>query len=151
VVGGAEESLLASPQTNDLLLGKRKGFVKLALRQGASLVPVFGFGETNVYQNLATNRPSLQRILLKIQKVLGFALPAIGGRGWFNYNWGPLPFRCPIVTVVGAPIALPKIAQPSQEEIEHWHAVYMEALLELYRENKDVYDVYCSTQARVVR
>lgn len=47
--GGAEESLLAEPGTMDLVLAKRKGFVKVALRTGALLVPVIGFGENELY------------------------------------------------------------------------------------------------------
>lgn len=48
VVGGAAESLAAHPGTNDLTLKKRFGFVKIAIREGASLVPVFSFGENDV-------------------------------------------------------------------------------------------------------
>ncbi|KAJ3095977.1 diacylglycerol O-acyltransferase 1 [Phlyctochytrium planicorne] len=45
VVGGAAEALNAFPYTNDLVIKKRLGFIKVALRQGATLVPVFSFGE----------------------------------------------------------------------------------------------------------
>lgn len=151
VVGGAEESLLASPNTNDLLLSKRKGFVKLALRSGAHLVPVFGFGETNIYGNHATGRPELQRWLLRMQKVLGFAFPLIKGRGWFNYNWGPLPHRKLIVTVFGAPVELPHLPNPTQEEIDHYHKIYVQALMDLYKEHKAVYDLHAQSDAQVVK
>ncbi|KAK6049592.1 diacylglycerol acyltransferase, partial [Cooperia oncophora] len=50
VVGGAEEALYARPGVHKLKLLTRKGFVKQALRCGASLVPVYSFGETDVYQ-----------------------------------------------------------------------------------------------------
>lgn len=48
VVGGAAESLSAHPGTADLTLKRRMGFIKLAMRQGADLVPVFSFGENDV-------------------------------------------------------------------------------------------------------
>ena len=48
VVGGAAESLLAHPGTADLTLKKRFGFIKMAIREGADLVPVFSFGENDV-------------------------------------------------------------------------------------------------------
>lgn len=48
VVGGAAESLSAHPGTADLTLKRRMGFIKLAIRQGADLVPVFSFGENDV-------------------------------------------------------------------------------------------------------
>ena len=44
VPGGAAEALVSEPGTCDLLLGRRKGFVRVALLSGASLVPVFLFG-----------------------------------------------------------------------------------------------------------
>lgn len=40
VVGGAAESLNANPGTADLILKKRLGFIKIAMRNGADLVPV---------------------------------------------------------------------------------------------------------------
>src|SRR5690606_14480952 len=52
VLGGASESLHASPGTLKLVLRKRKGFVKLALREGAYLVPVLAFGENDLYDTI---------------------------------------------------------------------------------------------------
>eukprot|EP00757_Euglenozoa_sp_SAG-D1_P009333 gene9333-3009_t len=51
VVGGAEEALHSSPNTSELTLKKRKGFLKIALRTGKPLVPMFGYGETDLYTN----------------------------------------------------------------------------------------------------
>jgi len=45
VIGGARESLEAQPGTMKLVLKKRRGFLKLAIREGAGVVPVLGFGE----------------------------------------------------------------------------------------------------------
>ena len=47
VVGGARESLDAQPHSLRLVLKRRKGFVKLAIRTGADLVPVLAFGGTH--------------------------------------------------------------------------------------------------------
>ena len=46
----ALQSLFARPGANDLVLKRRKGFVKIALRSGASLVPVYAFGENSTYR-----------------------------------------------------------------------------------------------------
>lgn len=150
VVGGAEESLLSAPKTNDLTLSKRRGFVKIALQTGAPLVPVFGFGETNCYGNWAKGRPWLEKLLLRMQKTVGFAFPLIKGRGIFNYNFGPLPHRRQIVTVIGMPLEVPKIESPTNAEIEKWHEEYVRALMKLYRDNRCVYDLFSEHDARVV-
>ena len=49
VIGGAQEALDAHEDTYDLTLRRRRGFIRLALSTGSSLVPVFCFGETNTY------------------------------------------------------------------------------------------------------
>ena len=56
VVGGARESLDAQPHSLRLVLKRRKGFVKLAIRTGADLVPVLAFGGTSL--------PNLESFLL---------------------------------------------------------------------------------------
>jgi 2-acylglycerol O-acyltransferase 2 len=150
VVGGAEEALLSAPKTNRLTLSKRKGFVKLALERGAPLVPVYAFGETNAYGNYADGRPWLQNLLKKMQKTVGFAIPLIKGRGYFNYNFGPIPHRRQIICVVGHPVEIPVIEKPTSEDINHWHKVYCDALLKLYQENRLVYDVYTEQEASIV-
>jgi hypothetical protein len=33
----------------DLVLAKRRGFIKIALQTGTSLIPVIGFGENDLY------------------------------------------------------------------------------------------------------
>lgn len=44
-VGGAQEALNSKPGQYRIVVKKRKGFVKACLETGASLVPVFSFGE----------------------------------------------------------------------------------------------------------
>ena len=50
MVGGIPEMDNFHEKQINLVLNKRKGFIKLALRAGSSLVPVFVFGETQVYK-----------------------------------------------------------------------------------------------------
>ena len=50
-VGG--EGLQRSEFQVRLILNKKKGFVKLALRCGVSLVPTFSFGEAAIYDKVA--------------------------------------------------------------------------------------------------
>jgi len=49
VVGGALEALNGEKEVVQLVLERRKGFIKLALRYGVDLVPTFSFGENLIY------------------------------------------------------------------------------------------------------
>ncbi|PIO65314.1 diacylglycerol acyltransferase [Teladorsagia circumcincta] len=53
VVGGAEEALDAHPGHHKLVLKSRKGFVREALKTGAYLVPVYSFGENEIFKQIA--------------------------------------------------------------------------------------------------
>ncbi|GFR51674.1 hypothetical protein Agub_g14116, partial [Astrephomene gubernaculifera] len=78
-----------------------QGFVRLALEEGAWLVPVLALGETLQLRNLIS-APAMQRATYKR---LGFPVPFIlAGR------WGvtTLPLRNPLVYVVGRPLPPPR-------------------------------------------
>jgi hypothetical protein len=49
--GGEKEQILTEYQKHKVFLSSRKGFVRLALREGAALVPVYAFGETDLYHH----------------------------------------------------------------------------------------------------
>lgn len=100
VVGGASESLAAHPGTADLTLRRRLGFIKIAIRSGADLVPVFSFGENDVYEQLSNEEGTkVYAIQKRFQAIFGFTLPFFHGRGLFNYSVGLMPYRHPIVSV----------------------------------------------------
>ncbi|CAK0907828.1 unnamed protein product [Prorocentrum cordatum] len=147
VVGGARESIETAQGGRDsLILSNRKGFVKLALRKGASLVPVYSFGENDVFGVFRSSW--LTELQIRMQKKLGFAVPLFFGRALtagllhrlFGLNVGVLPLRVPIHSVVGKPIHLKKTPNPSQEEVDEAHARYMEELKRIHSEWKDKFE-----------
>ncbi|KAG0146313.1 hypothetical protein CROQUDRAFT_657465 [Cronartium quercuum f. sp. fusiforme G11] len=143
VVGGAAESLSAHPGTADLTLKRRLGFIKLAIREGADLVPVFSFGENDVYAQLSNAEGTwLFTLQKKFQAAFGFTLPVFHGRGVFNYSLGLLPYRHPIVSVVGKPIRVVQNPQPTLEEIEDVQKQYITELINIWEQYKDVYAPY---------
>ncbi|EFA83646.1 diacylglycerol O-acyltransferase 2 [Heterostelium album PN500] len=140
VIGGAEESLDAHPGHNELLLKKRKGFVKLAFAHGASLVPIYSFGENDIFDQVDNPKGSwIRKCQTKVMKLTGIAPALFNGRGIFNYDFGLLPHRRKIVSVVGEPIDVPKVASPSDELIDHYQQLYMDSLSNLFHKYKDEY------------
>ncbi|XP_018568263.1 2-acylglycerol O-acyltransferase 1-like isoform X2 [Anoplophora glabripennis] len=135
-VGGAKESLNSKPGIYRIVLRRRKGFVKLALRNGARLVPVFSFGQNDLFDQL--DGPRLRRFQEALRKWIVIAPIIPIGRGFFQYSFGLIPRRHPVVTV-GKPIEMPKIEKPTQEDIDKYHTIFMEKLIELFEENKHKY------------
>ncbi|KAM9321149.1 2-acylglycerol O-acyltransferase 2 [Gastrophryne carolinensis] len=141
-VGGAPESLDARPGAYTLLLKSRKGFVRLAIENGASLVPVFSFGENELYDQVDNPKGSfLRAVQEKLQRIMGVALPLFHARGVFQYSFGLLPYRRPLHTVVGKPIKVTENRNPTDEEVDQLHKLYMEKLSELFEEHKTKYNV----------
>ncbi|XP_066476990.1 2-acylglycerol O-acyltransferase 2 [Tiliqua scincoides] len=141
-VGGAQEALDARPGAFTLLLANRKGFVRLAMENGASLVPVFSFGENELFDQVENPKGSwLRWTQERLQRLMGISLPLFHARGIFQYSFGLLPYRRPIYTVVGKPIQVEKKCNPSQEEVDDLHRKYMEELCALFEEHKLKYNV----------
>ncbi|XP_007964633.3 2-acylglycerol O-acyltransferase 1 [Chlorocebus sabaeus] len=142
VLGGAKESLDAHPGKSTLFIRQRKGFVKIALTHGTSLVPVFSFGENELFKQVDNPEGSwIRTVQDKLQKIMGFALPLFHARGVFQYNFGLMPYRKAIHTVVGRPIPVRQILHPTEEQIEELHQTYMEELTKLFEEHKGKYGI----------
>ncbi|CAG2110110.1 unnamed protein product [Medioppia subpectinata] len=131
VVGGGREVLAAHPNTMNLCLKNRKGFVKIALTTGTSLVPVLSFGENEVFEQKAFAPNSrFRRYQEWMLKTFGCTQPVPKSL---------LPIRHPITTVVGKPIPVAKVDNPSAEQINELHDRYIDSLRQLFNENKDKY------------
>ncbi|EDW59979.1 2-acylglycerol O-acyltransferase 2-A [Drosophila virilis] len=140
LVGGAQEALDSHPGKYILTLKNRKGFVKMAIRTGSSIVPTISFGEVDIFDQVDNPPDSLLRRLQTMVKKLTGISPLIPvGRGFFNYTFGFVPYRRPIVQVVGAPIDVVQSAQPDPAYVDELHGKVMEALERMFDQYKDKY------------
>ncbi|KAI9505979.1 diacylglycerol O-acyltransferase 1 [Coemansia spiralis] len=132
VVGGAEESMLAHENRADLVLLKRKGFVREAIRAGCDLVPVYNFNENSIYK-LMPNGPGTfaRKFELAIKDIFGYTLLLFHGRNIFF-----TPYRTQLTSVVGKPIPVCRSYDPTSEEVDHYHSLYVEELSRLYAKYK---------------
>lgn len=138
VVGGAREALEAQPGSLRLILNRRKGFVKMAIRTGADLVPVLAFGENEIYQQVnATSHPYIHKFQLLVKKVMGFTVPLFHARGIFNYDVGMMPYRKPMNIVVGRPIRVMQEEHPDKEYVDKMHDEYVKELMNIWNDWKD--------------
>ena len=145
-VGGGSESLLAAPGRYDLILNRRKGFIRCAVETGASLVPCISFGEPDTYNtiNQLPHSHPIRRFQRYLEKTLGFTIPLAFGRGIFM-PWGLLPYPVPLNIVVGAPIEVEKYEEAGSGRggavfealVDKYHRQYVTALLELFDQHKE--------------
>lgn len=135
VVGGARESLDAVPGSLKLVLKRRKGFVKLAVKTGADLVPVLGFGENELYEQVdAITHPWIHKGQLMFKKFVGWTVPLFHARGVFNYDVGLMPYRRPVNVVVGRPIKVEQRKVPDEAYVNELHEKYVNELVRLWDE-----------------
>ena len=135
VPGGAQEALHTNPGRFKLHLLQRKGFVRVALLSGASLVPCLGFGENEMFKCVDNESGSyfasrLYKVQVYLMKRFTFSFPILTHI---------LPKRVKVAVVVGSAIDVPKVAEPTQEQVEKYHGLYVEALKKLYEDHKAYY------------
>jgi 1-acyl-sn-glycerol-3-phosphate acyltransferase len=87
IIGGAQEALDAHPGKSDIVLLRRKGFVKLALETGSNLVPIYCFGENSLFSQYPNERGSKVRNYQEYFKdMLGFSMPLFHGNALLGGN-----------------------------------------------------------------
>lgn len=121
--GAWHEATLHSHRKDRVYIKQRRGFIKYALQHNYTVTPSYSFGEKDTYCNLQG----------------GYRF-----RFWLNSHgilavvpWGRL--LCPLLprvvkhhTVVGCPIDLPHIPNPTVKHITYWHQVYIDRLVDIF-------------------
>jgi hypothetical protein len=133
IPGGFEEATLYRRGKHRVFLKKRFGFIKLALQYGYKVHPVYTFGEEYAYYTF----PYLLKLRLKMNE---FKLPAAVFFGRLQCCFMPRT-DVDLITVVGKPLALPRIEHPTREDVKKYHNEYVVALQELFDKYKGVYAV----------
>lgn len=128
IPGAYQEATMFKSGHERVALSQRKGFIKYCLRHGYRLHPVYTFGESDTYHTMG----GFENFRLWLNRR---GIPTVA---FWGLAWCPLLPRpeCELLTYVGQPLELPKIAEPSAEEVGEWHAKYVAALRELFEKHK---------------
>ena len=96
------------------------------------MVPVYSFNENDTYDIVNDkSNPWVKRLQNKFQAVFGISLPIV-----LNI----FPKACNITTVVGKPLPVEKIEDPTQEQVQEVLDAYMDSVQELFESNYQKYN-----------
>lgn len=124
---------------------QRKGFIKIALETGTSIVPVYNFGHTQLFDVYPSGPHSF---LVKLSRKIGFAIVTFLGPFWL------LPFipnRTEMLMVIGEPIPVTKCdTVPTEKEISELHQVYIQRLTLLFETHKHRHHEYANKKLEII-
>lgn len=135
--GGFEEAAQTEYGIEKIYIKNKKGFIKLALQHGQSLIPIYAFNETKLFYNFSNQIPALIRNFLVYYKI-PVVIP-------FGSIFCPiLPVNNNFEIIIGEEITLPTIQNPTNEDIDKYHTLYVEKLVELYNEGRVIFNLKCN-------
>ena len=123
---------MTNPSDEYAILESRKGFVRMAIKHGLPLVPVYTFGATKML-----NRLQLPAIVEKISNLLRISLCVFFGR--FGL---PIPFRTKLLYVIGRTLYPPVASNDDNEfrnQVDTLHAAFCEELRRIFERHKGSY------------
>jgi 1-acyl-sn-glycerol-3-phosphate acyltransferase len=137
IVPGGQVEIFTSESTGKhvVLTRKHKGFIRLALLHGATLVPVLSMGEWILLDNVKMSY--MQGIA---RAYLGFPIPFIPYGSFIC-----MPRRSPITIIIGEPLVFDRTKakpeedgtfQTTESEVLEAHKVYFDRLREMFDRNK---------------
>lgn len=128
---GIAGAFYASPRREVLYVAERKGFVRLALEQGAYLVPVYFAGHTHVYERVW---PGPDSWAARLSRAIRFSLIAFWNSELY---WMPRP-AC-VTMRIGEPIPPPPPAAADgaldASVVDAHHALFVRAMQALHAEH----------------
>jgi 2-acylglycerol O-acyltransferase 2 len=130
IPGGFQEATLYERGRHRVYIKDRKGFVKYALQYGYKVVPCYAFGEEFSYWQLSFGKS----FGLWLNK---YNLPGVLFVGKF-FSFMP-DYNMDFTVVVGKALDFPHLPEPTDDDVERYHGIYVKALSDLFERNKGKY------------
>tara|TARA_Y100000591_G_scaffold149662_1_gene128579 strand:- start:10492 stop:11607 length:1116 start_codon:yes stop_codon:yes gene_type:complete len=124
-LGGAQEAIYSGNGKTTIILKSRRGFFELALLNGITIIPVYTFGNSNIFE---ANNWDIFNILYYFKCITGIWFP----RGYFNIK------RNKFITVFGKHIKVQKITKDecTREKILELQNKYIEYITQVFDKYK---------------
>ena len=129
--GGLREMFACSHKKEIVVIKKRKGIFYMALKKGVSLLPVYTFGITSLYERSCVT-VTLPFLFKNDKDSLAW---------YFGQYYTPFPRREKLLTVVGSPIPVEKKEKITLVDIELLRNRYITEVKRLYKKWAPYYDV----------
>lgn len=130
---------LTHPDEEYAILQSRKGFIRMAVKHGIPVIPVYCFGATKMLKRLQLP------LFENLSKLLRISICVFFG------SWGlPMPFRQRLLYVLGRPIFPPQLEDGSTPPLSEdsplfeklvgvMHKTFCEELQSLFERHKETY------------
>ncbi len=125
--GGIAEMYVTNTYEETIYLRKRFGTVKLAIQQGANIIPVFFFGNSSIFD--VPGGSGKESFLSRISRRLRASIIFFYGRQFLT-----VPYRHPIHVVYGEPVEVKQNDNPTNEEVAEMLQKVIDAVEKLYKE-----------------
>jgi len=138
--GGIAEQVATDDHQEKVFFPPRLGFIRLAIKQGVPLLPVYAFGENQLYRTTAWTR-RLNSFFYRRFKA--GTLVVLGQGGIPNSPVLPNPLMLPVYRTglhirFGEPVDVgPREDNPSEERVQEAFKKYLVALRKLFDRYKD--------------
>jgi len=130
IIPGGIAEMFYGVSREQIILRKRKGFVKYAMMNGCHLVPAYGFGTNQQFHTLV----EAGGMLAKLSSILRISITPWVDRFWIPFGF--VPSRHKVLVAVGKPIPVEKVEKPTDAEVDALHTKYCDSLRALFNEHK---------------
>ena len=140
--GALEVTFMTAEPVCNMYLKKRQGLVKLAMQYGVPIIPTITYHGNDAYNFYVFKNATAQ----KWGRKMGFVPLII--LGIFNIPFAQ-PKSMPLQVIVGCPIPIPKVeGKPTDEQIQHYHDIFVEATRKLYEDHREQFGINMSLNIR---
>ncbi len=132
ILDGVAGMFQQDPKVEKAYINSRKAIVAVAMKAGVPIVPVYGFGHTQLVTLVTDPFGILESLSLKLDTSLA---PYYGRWG---IPFGP-PRREPVLMALGDPVRLPKCEKPTPEQVDEGHKAMLAGFAKVFETHKVAY------------
>lgn len=129
IPGGIAEMYLVNSKTENIYLRKRHNTVKVAIQEGANIIPAFFFGNTRLFH--VADKAESDSFFAKLSRKLRASVVFFYGRHYL-----PVPFRQHIHMVSADIVEVTQNDNPTEEEIQAVLQKVIESVEKVYKEKR---------------